>query len=145
MIVIQNSINLAIDAKSLTQHLKQIMVDLHVQNSELLLRFVDAQEMIFLNKTYRKQNKTTNVLSFPSNLPIEIDEEILGDIVICPEIIIQEAKEQDKSFHDHLLHIIVHGLLHLLGYNHIDDMDAQKMQNLEVKILKTINISNPYQ
>ncbi|MDC9727453.1 MAG: rRNA maturation RNase YbeY [Candidatus Thioglobus sp.] len=146
MIVIQNSINdSSIDEGYLAASLQQVIADLGKPESELLIRIVNKAEIQSLNKTYRHNDKTTNVLSFPSDLPIEIDESILGDVVICRDVVASEAKDQRKSFDDHLLHMAIHGTLHLMGYDHIDDKDANKMETLEVKILEKMNIANPYQ
>ena len=98
-----------------------------------------------MNKTYRHKDKTTNVLSFPSDLPVEIDEAILGDVVICSEVVAKEAKEQNKTFNDHLLHIAIHGTLHLIGYDHVKESEAVEMENLEIKILEKMQIADPYQ
>lgn len=94
-----------------------------------------------LNKNYRGQDKPTNVLSFPQD-----DEGFmnLGDIVLALETIQQEAKEQEKEFNDHLTHLTVHGTLHLLGYDHEEDDQAEEMEALEVKILNALDIENPY-
>lgn len=91
-----------------------------------------------LNRDYRKKDSPTNVLSFPQELPL------LGDIVLAYETIAHEADEQEKSFEEHLTHLSIHGILHLLGYDHIDDDDAQEMEALEVEILETLNVKNPY-
>ncbi|MBC8493971.1 MAG: rRNA maturation RNase YbeY [Candidatus Thioglobus sp.] len=145
MIVIQNSINdSSIDEGYLAASLQQVIADLGKPESELLIRIVDKIEIQNLNKTYRHKDKTTNVLSFPSDLPIEIDESILGDVVICRDVVASEAKDQNKTFDDHLLHMAIHGTLHLMGYDHIDDEDANKMEALEIKILEKMQISNPY-
>jgi len=109
------------------------------------VRFVDRIEIQQLNKTYRHQDKATNVLSFPSDLPIEIEEAILGDVVICVAVVTEEAQAQGKTFENHLLHMAIHGTLHLLGFDHIEESDAEKMETLEVKILEKMQISNPYQ
>jgi conserved hypothetical protein TIGR00043 len=84
-------------------------------------------------------------LSFPSDLPIEIDEEILGDVVICTDVVTDEAKAQNKTFDEHLTHMAIHGTLHLMGYDHIDETEASVMESLEIKILEKIGIANPYQ
>ena len=91
-----------------------------------------------LNSYYRKKDSPTNVLSFPQELPL------LGDIVLAHETIAREADEQGKSFEEHLTHLSIHGTLHLLGYDHIDDDDAQEMEALEVEILESLNVKNPY-
>jgi len=145
MIVIQNSINANnINETEFCNILQTVLDELNQGKSELLIRFVDKNEIQQLNKTYRHQDKTTNVLSFPSDLPIEIDEEILGDVVICNEIVVEEAKMQQKTFNNHLIHMAIHGTLHLLGYDHVDESEAQKMESLEVKILEKLQIDNPY-
>ena len=145
MIVIQNSINANnINETEFCNILQTVLDELNQGKSELLIRFVDKNEIQQLNKTYRHQDKTTNVLSFPSDLPIEIDEEILGDVVICNEIVAEEAKMQQKTFNNHLIHMAIHGTLHLLGYDHVEESEAQKMESLEVKILEKLQIDNPY-
>ena len=146
MVVIQNSINdVLINEQNLVDALQQVMTDLDKGESELLIRIVDKIEIQNLNKTYRHKDKTTNVLSFPSDLPVEIDEAILGDVVICSEVVAKEANEQNKTFNDHLLHIAIHGTLHLIGYDHIKESEAVEMENLEIKILEKMQIANPYQ
>ncbi len=146
MIVIQNSIDAnSINEAEFSNTLQGVLDELSVSDSELLVRFVDKPEIQQLNKTYRHQDKTTNVLSFPSDLPIEIEEAILGDVVICIEVVTEEAQAQGKTFGDHLLHMAIHGTLHLLGFDHIEESDAEKMETLEVKILEKMQINNPYQ
>jgi probable rRNA maturation factor len=145
MVVIQNSIkDTSINEERLIDTLQQVINDLGKGESELLIRMVDNNEIQNLNKTYRHQDKPTNVLSFPSDLPIEINEEILGDVVICLEVVKQEAQDQQKTFLDHLTHMAVHGTLHLLGYDHIEDDQAKTMESLEVEILDRLQIKNPY-
>ncbi len=92
-----------------------------------------------LNRDYRGQDKPTNVLSFPQDLPM------LGDIVFAYETVAQEAKEQDKSFDDHLLHLTIHGVLHLLGHDHMNDEEAEEMENLEIELLSKLGVKNPYE
>lgn len=146
MVVIQNYANFdLIDENQLVKKFEAILSLLDKQDSEVVYRFVDESEIIQLNKTYRGQNKATNVLSFPSDLPKEIDELILGDVVICTNVITKEAKKQNKVFDDHLTHIALHGTLHLLGYDHIKDSEAEVMENLEIKILEKMKIANPYE
>ena len=144
-IVIQNTCaDALIDAQYLTQTLEQVLIELDQGDAELLIRLVDESEIQQLNYTYRHKNQTTNVLSFPSDLPIEIDEAILGDVVICVSVVEKEAKAQNKTFDDHLTHMAIHGTLHLLGFDHIEESDANKMEALEVKILEQLGIKNPY-
>jgi len=146
MVVIQNSINDdLINEQVLIDTLQHVITDLGKGESELLIRIVDRDEIQTLNNTYRHKDKPTNVLSFPSDLPIEIDESILGDVVICTDVVLEEANEQKKTFDNHLTHMAVHGTLHLLGYDHIEENDAIKMEALEIKILEKMKIANPYE
>ncbi len=145
MVVIQNSVNDAsIDVQNLSNTLQQVLADLGKSEHELLVRLVDKIEIQTLNKTYRHQDKPTNVLSFPSDLPVEITEQILGDVVICLEVVDEEARAQNKTFANHLIHMTIHGTLHLLGFDHIDAKEADEMERLEVEILQKIGIANPY-
>lgn len=146
MVVIQNSINdVSINEINLKDTLQQVITDLDQGESELLIRIVDKLEIQNLNKIYRNKDQTTNVLSFPSDLPIEIDESILGDVVICTDVVANEAKAQNKTFEHHLIHMAIHGTLHLLGYDHVEESDANKMESLEIEILGKIEIANPYE
>ncbi|STX51525.1 metal-dependent hydrolase [Legionella busanensis] len=117
------------------------------ETAELTLRLVEIQEIAELNKNYRKKDKPTNVLAFPSNLPKEIQLEcpFLGDIVICPDVLEQESKEQEIELEAHWAHIVIHGVLHLLGYDHIKEKEAHIMQQMEIKLLATLGYANPYQ
>lgn len=106
--------------------------------------FAGDEKVIKLNSRYRKLNFPTNVLSFPSF--IERNKEIfLGDIIFAAETIFKEAKRDKKSCKNHLIHLFIHGILHLLGYDHQIEDNAKIMENLEIKILKTLKIDNPYQ
>ncbi|HAD99863.1 MAG TPA: rRNA maturation RNase YbeY [Gammaproteobacteria bacterium] len=146
MVVIQNPINdVSINEINLKDTLQQVITDLDKGESELLIRIVDKLEIQNLNKIYRNKDQTTNVLSFPSDLPIEIDESILGDVVICTDVVANEAKAQNKTFEHHLIHMAIHGTLHLLGYDHVEESDANKMESLEIEILEKIEIANPYE
>jgi probable rRNA maturation factor len=113
---------------------------------EVTIRIVDPDEIIALNTEYRKKNYATNVLSFPFDMPNEITTEpaILGDIVICAAVIIAEAKAQQKTVTAHWAHMVVHGILHLLGYDHEQDDQALHMETLEIDILNSLGFPNPY-
>ncbi len=113
-------------------------------NSSLALRVVDNDEMINLNSQFRQQPKTTNVLSFPSDLPPELELEELGDIVICAPVVESEAVEQNKLLEAHWAHMVVHGTLHLQGYDHIETNDAEEMEALEEKIITGLGFPAPY-
>ncbi len=114
---------------------------------DLTVRVVDLAESQELNYQYRGKNKPTNVLSFPFEQPPGVEEQfpILGDLVIAQAIVAQEAKEQNKALESHWAHLVIHGSLHLLGYDHINESEAQQMESLEVEILKELSISNPYE
>ena len=114
------------------------------QTFELTIRLVNSDESQQLNNQYRKKDKPTNVLSFPFEVPEGIELNLLGDLVICASVVEQEAKAQDKALFDHWAHMVTHGCLHLLGYDHINDTDANEMEALEIEILKKLSISNPY-
>ena len=112
--------------------------------SELTIRLVGSEEMTELNHQYRGNNKPTNVLSFRYELDPDIELSLLGDVVICHDIIVQEAHQQNKLVMDHYAHMVTHGVLHLCGYDHQDDTQAEHMESLEVSILAANGISNPY-
>ena len=116
-----------------------------MDNAEITIRIVDEQESQQLNNTYRHKDKPTNVLSFPFESPIEIEVPLLGDLIICKQVVEAEAKEQDKSLTSHWAHMIVHGCLHLLGYDHILDEEAEEMENIEIDIMQQLGFNNPYQ
>ena len=113
--------------------------------SELTIRIVDSEESHSLNEQYRGFAKPTNVLSFPFEAPPGIELNLLGDLVICAPIVEKEASEQNKAQIAHWAHLVVHGTLHLLGYDHIEDDEAEKMESLEISILNKLEYPNPYQ
>ena len=117
----------------------------HRNHAELSIRLVDEQESQSLNRDYRDKDKPTNVLSFPADLPPELQLPLLGDLVICRQVVEREAAEQSKAASDHWAHMVIHGTLHLLGFDHIDDGDAEEMESLETALLQQLNISNPYE
>ncbi len=113
--------------------------------AELVIRIVDNDEMAQLNQQFRDKSGPTNVLSFPyGDLPQADDLNILGDLVICAPIITQEAQAQHKTTSAHWAHIVVHGILHLRGYDHVTDEEAEQMEGLEIAILEGLGIANPY-
>lgn len=112
--------------------------------SELTVRFVECDESRQLNRDYRGKDSPTNVLSFPFEAPPGLELPLLGDLVICHEIVVREAREQGKSTHDHYAHLVIHGGLHLLGYDHIDDEEAERMETLERALLARFGIADPY-
>ncbi|RZG48959.1 rRNA maturation RNase YbeY [Acinetobacter wuhouensis] len=116
---------------------------------EIGIACVDNNESHKLNLEYRKKDKPTNVLSFPSDLPDEmaqiLDTFPIGDLVICIPVVLQEAIEQQKTPIEHFTHMLVHGTLHLMGYDHeTSEEDAEEMEALEIEILKKLGFENPY-
>lgn len=114
------------------------------EDVEIVVRIVDEQESADLNERYRHKQGPTNILSFPVEIPEGIDLNLLGDLVICAPVLEKEALEQRKALPDHWAHIVVHGVLHLLGYDHIEDGESEVMENKEITILNKLNINNPY-
>ncbi len=114
--------------------------------AELTIRLVDPEEMTHLNHVYRKKNKTTNVLAFPATHPkdLELDYPLLGDIIICPAVLKQESESLKQPLTAHWAHIVIHGVLHLLGYDHIKTVDAHVMQAIEIRLLRELGFANPY-
>ena len=117
-----------------------------LKSAEITIRIVDIAEMTELNQHYRHKNGPTNVLSFPFELPKEIvlDMPILGDIVICPDVVNREAIEQHKTQKAHWAHMIIHGIFHLQGYDHETDEEAEVMETLEIQTMKKLGFANPY-
>ena len=125
--------------------------------AEITIRMVNNEESHALNLQYRGQNKATNVLAFPFEQPEFEDPELaaamatelgsvsyIGDLVVNAPLLVQEAAEQHKSVIDHWAHLIIHGTLHLQGFDHIEDQEAQVMEALEARLLASLNIANPY-
>lgn len=114
--------------------------------AEVTIRIVGIEEMSRLNATYRQKKGPTNVLSFPCDIPdsVALDIPLLGDIVICAEVVNREAEEQHKSREAHWAHMVVHGIMHLLGYDHETDEDARIMETLETTIMQQLDFANPY-
>ena len=108
------------------------------------VRIVDEDESKNLNSQYRGKDSPTNVLSFPMELPEELEETILGDLVICASVVEAEAAEQDKSSEEHWAHMVIHGVLHLQGFDHLTDEQADEMELLEIKYLEELGYKNPY-
>ncbi|MGR9052969.1 MAG: rRNA maturation RNase YbeY [Gammaproteobacteria bacterium] len=113
-------------------------------DTEVVIRIVDEAESALLNEQYRGKQGPTNILSFPFEVPAGIPSNLLGDLVVCAPVVEREARTGGKTPSDHWAHIVVHGILHLLGYDHIDDADAEIMEGREIDVLDQLNISNPY-
>ena len=111
---------------------------------EMTVRIVDEAESHELNLTYRGKDRPTNVLSFPFECPDEVELPLLGDLVICRQVVEREAAEQEKPLMAHWAHMVVHGSLHLLGYDHIEDNEAEEMESLETQIMQGLGFDDPY-
>lgn len=128
----------------LTTWVNTVLSEQRQDNAEMTVRFVDCEEMRQLNKQFRNKDKHTNVLSFPNPMPPGLRGAYLGDVVVCVPVIEIEATEQDKDPLAHYAHMLVHGILHLLGYDHQSDEDAKVMEGIEVKILANLGFPDPY-
>ncbi|EFX91692.1 putative metalloprotease [Actinobacillus ureae] len=112
--------------------------------TEITIRIVDEAESHELNLTYRGKDKPTNVLSFPFEVPEGIELPLLGDLIICRHVVEKEAQEQQISLESHWAHLAIHGTLHLLGYDHIEDAEAEEMEGLETEIMQSLGFEDPY-
>ena len=116
--------------------------------AELVIRIVDEDEITELNRDYRGKDQPTNVLSFPFEVPPELPPEVagnlIGDLVICAPVVRREAEEQGKALQAHWAHMVVHGVLHLIGYDHVKDADAEVMEGLEKVIMDELGYPDPY-
>lgn len=115
------------------------------QEFEVVIRLVDEAESAQLNQEYRGKTGATNVLSFAFEIPDSIPLNLLGDLVICAPLVEKEALEQHKPVEYHWAHLVIHGVLHLRGYDHIEDDEAEEMEAKEIRILQQLHIPNPYQ
>ena len=114
-------------------------------DAEITIRIVNEEESAELNQTYRHKNGPTNVLSFPAEVPEEVEVDLLGDLVICAPVVAREANEQKKPLKAHWAHMVVHGCLHLQGYDHQNDKQAHKMEQIETNVLIKMGFNDPYQ
>ena len=112
---------------------------------ELVIRIVDEAESRVLNHQYRGKDKPTNVLSFPFEAPPGVPCDQLGDLVICAPVVEREALEQNKALEAHWAHMVVHGVLHLMGYDHQNGEQAERMENFEIEILARLDFPDPYE
>jgi len=115
-----------------------------IDQAELTIRLVDEAESQDLNFTYRQKDAPTNVLSFEMDTDVPLDIPLLGDLVICAPVVALEAQQQNKLEQHHWAHMVIHGTLHLLGYDHITDEEAEEMEAVEKNILLQFEIPNPY-
>ena len=113
--------------------------------AEVSIGIVDEENSAALNMQYREKNYATNVLSFPSGLPEDFEPPLLGDLALCAAVIEREAQEQNKSATAHWAHMVIHGCLHLIGFDHLDDTETEQMEAREVAILRALGFANPYE
>ena len=122
----------------------QILNDYEKNDYEINLKLISSKEMMILNKTFRQKSADTNVLAFPADPEILNLTKELGDIAICIPFMESEATILNRDLDDHMMHLVTHGVLHLLGFNHINQKDANLMESHEISYLKKFNIANPY-
>lgn len=131
------------DASAVQRWLEAVLLD-YQEKVEVTVRLVDIAESHQLNLNYCGKSKPTNVLSFPFFAPDGILRSLIGDLIICPSIVEEEANAQGKRLEAHWAHMVIHGTLHLLGYNHIEDDQAKLMESLETKIMQALSYPDPY-
>jgi len=118
--------------------------EIRTSEGSVSIKFLGKEEMQLMNKKFRSANYPTNVLAFPIDNRLDLETDSLGDIAICYEIVLKEAEEQNKKVSDHMAHIFIHGVLHLLGHDHQKEVQAETMENLERRILSKIGVADPY-
>ncbi|HSG04481.1 MAG TPA: rRNA maturation RNase YbeY [Marinobacterium sp.] len=126
------------------QHWAELAAADRQPGAELCIRIVTSEESQQLNRDYRGKDKPTNVLSFPFEAPPGLPINILGDLAICADVVAKEALEQNKQLAHHWAHMVIHGTLHLLGFDHINDQDAEIMEAMERELLARLDIPDPY-
>ncbi len=133
--------------EQLIKHWIEVTLSPRMQAAEVCIRIVDEAESQQLNAQYRKKDAPTNILSFYYDLPAQVQREkrFLGDLVICAQLLEKEAKAQQKTLEAHWAHIVIHGLLHLMGYDHQKESEALDMETEEISILKKLGYTNPYE
>lgn len=124
--------------------IKSALARVAADDVAISIRMMDSAEIAGLNQLYRDKSSATNVLSFPAEGRDEEGRRLMGDIAICTEVVAAEANEQNKALQAHMAHMLVHGVLHLAGYDHVKDKEAEKMERLEVELLAGIGFPNPY-
>lgn len=130
---------------TLESWIKTVLKSQQLDEAEVSVYIVDEAESQELNSQYRGKDKPTNVLSFPADIPEEVGTPLLGDLVVCAPVVEREAQEQGKTLEAHWAHMLVHGSLHLLGYDHIEDDEADVMEALETEIITGLGFPAPYQ
>lgn len=119
---------------------KQALNLSHKQRFSFAITFLNEPEIQQINKQFRQKDKPTNILTFPYE-----SNDLFAELFICPQIILKEAEQQNKSSKNHYAHLLIHGFLHAFGYDHVEENQAKIMESLEINILKSLNITNPYE
>ena len=134
----------AFNSYDLENWFKLTIDEIRTSTGSVSIKFLGKEEMQSMNKKFRSKDHPTNVLAFPIDNSLDLDTDSLGDIAICHEVVLKEAKEQNKEVCDHMAHIFIHGVLHLLGHDHHQEAQAEIMENLERRILSKIGVADPY-
>ena len=144
-ITIEGAITEVFNSYDLENWFRLTIDEIRTSEGSVSIKFLGKKEMQSMNKKFRSKDTPTNVLAFPIDNSLDLDTDSLGDIAICHEVVLKEAKEQNKEVCDHMAHIFIHGVLHLLGYDHHQEAQAEIMENLERSILAKIGVADPYQ
>ncbi|MFP3013279.1 MAG: rRNA maturation RNase YbeY [Arsenophonus sp. NC-QC1-MAG3] len=131
-------------SKTTFQYWLEVFLPQFQSESEITIRIVDMAESQHLNRIYRGKDKPTNVLSFPFKAPDNIKLPLLGDLIICRKVVEKEAIEQQKKHDAYWAHMVIHGCLHLLGYEHQNNFEAEEMEIIETEIMKKLGYPDPY-
>ena len=140
----EGAITEAFNSYDLENWFRLIIDEIRTPIGSVSIKFLGKEEMQSMNKKFRSKDHPTNVLAFPIDNSLDLDTDSLGDIAICHEVVLKEAKEQNKEVRDHMAHIFIHGVLHLLGHDHHQEAQAEIMENLERRILSKIGVADPY-
>ena len=148
---VQNASESSIPTESWLSNCATVAYNGGEREASAVLRIVNTEEAQSLNRDYREKDYATNILSFPSDfsdipegLLDESEKGYLGDLVICAEVVAKEANEQKKTAKQHWAHLVIHGMLHLQGHDHISDPEASAMEAIEIKLLEELGVPNPY-
>lgn len=144
LIEIQRSEDLSCQCPSDALLVKWALAGLEGIDTGITIRIVDATESRSSNQQWRGRDSATNVLSFPADFPPEAGVSYAGDLVVCADVLARESDEQQKSLNDHWAHIVIHGVLHLRGFDHENKQDAEVMERQEREILATLGVADPY-
>lgn len=143
-LAVENDSNLPTEAQLTLWATTALLNRTQYEEPEMTIRIVDEEESQELNHEYRGKDKPTNVLSFPFEAPAHVPIPLLGDLIVCKHVVEREAIEQGKTLTSHWAHMIIHGCLHLLGYDHIEDDEAEEMEGIERIVMAELGFEDPY-